>query len=174
MPGRWQRPRRLAHGRQIGRRRSTQQGGRLRQIRRQYGGQRQQFLAQTLHRRVGQQRGATLGHHHRVDHQHRRAPATQAVGDRSHHVGAAEHAELDGIDADVGEHGVDLRRHERRRQRFDGADAAGVLRRQAAQGRHAVNAQRGKGLQVGLDAGAAGRIGTGDAQDVGDGGGHGR
>ena len=47
---------------------------------------------------------------------------------------------------------------------MDAADARGVLRRQRRDDGGAIDAERCKRLQVGLDAGAAGGIRAGDGQ----------
>ena len=75
-----------------------------------------------------------------------------------------QHADLDGIDADVFHHGVDLRAQHVGRHAVDGAHALGVLRGDGGDGRHAVAAQRAEGLEVGLDAGAAAAVGAGDGE----------
>ena len=80
------------------------------------------------------------------------------------HGGVAEHADLDGVDADVVADGVQLRGQEFGRRNVDGPDAAGVLGRQGGDGGHAVAAVRGNAFQVGLDSGAAGGVRAGDGQ----------
>jgi hypothetical protein len=62
-------------------------------------------------------------------------------------------------DVEIGEHRVDLRVHELRRHVVDAGHALGVLRGQRGDDERAVDAERGEGLEVGLDAGAAARIG---------------
>ena len=46
----------------------------------------------------------------------------------------------------------------------DAGDANGVLRRQRRDDGRAINAKRRKCLEIGLNAGAAGRVGPGDGQ----------
>ena len=75
-----------------------------------------------------------------------------------------QHAELDGIDADVLDHRLDLRLQEGRRHAVDARHAERVLRGQRGDGRHAVAAERREGLEVGLDAGAAAAVGAGDRE----------
>ena len=65
---------------------------------------------------------------------------------------------------EIAEHGVDLRGHERRRHRMNAADARRVLGGQGGDDGCAIDAERRKRLQVGLDAGAARRIGAGDGE----------
>ena len=56
---------------------------------------------------------------------------------------------------EIGKHRVDLRGDELGRHLVDAADALGVLRGQRRDHGGAVDAERGKRLEVGLDAGAA-------------------
>ena len=58
--------------------------------------------------------------------------------------------------SEVARHGPHLRQHEFRRHHHDVVDALGVLRGERGDGARAVDAERGEGLEVGLDAGAAG------------------
>ena len=55
---------------------------------------------------------------------------------------------------------------ELRRERLDREHARGRLRGDRGHHRHAVDVVRGKGLEVGLDAGAAARIGAGDREQA--------
>ena len=143
----------------------------FRQVRRDDGRQRQQMLAQSLHDVGVTEAIAARRHQDRVEHH--RNPGMEGEP-RRHDTGdlaRRQHADLHGRDVDVGEDGVDLGREERGRGHVDGRDAAGVLGRQRGQGRHAVAAERREGLEVGLDAGAAARVGACNGKDVG---GHGR
>ena len=107
------------------------------------------------------------GDHHRVQDHDGGAHLFQPDADGVDHGGVTEHADLDGVDADVVADGVQLRREERRRGNVDGAHALGVLRCQGGDGGHAVAAVRRDALQVGLDSGPAGGIGAGDGQHTG-------
>ena len=75
------------------------------------------------------------------------------------------HADLDGLDVEIGEYRIDLRGDEIGRHR-DGCRCTPVrvLRGQRRDHGGAIDAERGKGLQVGLDAGAAGRIRAGNGE----------
>jgi len=53
------------------------------------------------------------------------------------------------------------------RARFDAQDALGILRRETGDGACAVNAERGEGFQIRLDARAAAAVGAGDGQGDG-------
>ena len=107
------------------------------------------------------------GDHHRVQDHDGGAHLFQPAADGVDHGGVAEHADLDGVDADVVADGVQLRREERRRGDVDGAHALGVLGGQGGDGGHAVAAVRRDALQVGLDPGPAGGVGAGDGQHAG-------
>ncbi len=110
---------------------------------------------------------AAGGDHHRVQDDDGGAHLFQPAADGVDHRGVAEHADLDGVDADVVADGVQLGREERRRGHVDGAHALGVLGCQGRDGGHAVAAVRRDALQVGLDPGPAGRVRAGDGQHAG-------
>ena len=76
--------------------------------------------------------------------------------------GARQHADLHRADIEIGEHRVDLRGDEIGRHVEDGGDFLGVLRGQRGDDGGAIDAERGEGLEIGLDAGAAARIRAGD------------
>src|SRR5690606_18840945 len=78
-----------------------------------------------------------------------------------------EHAQLDRRDAEVTEAGIDLGTQEAKVRHLHRGDAAGVLGGQCRDGAQAMYAMGGEGLQVGLDAGAAAGIGSGDGQRAG-------
>ena len=88
--------------------------------------------------------------------------ALEAGGHRLDRGGLRQHADLHRIDVEIGEHRVDLRGDEIGRHVVDAGDALGVLRGQRRDHRGAIDAERGEGLQVGLDAGAAAGIRAGD------------
>ena len=62
------------------------------------------------------------------------------------------------------DHGLDLRGDDVVGHDVDAGDADGVLGRHRGDGRGAVDAVGGKCLQIGLDAGAAARIGARNCQ----------
>jgi len=82
-------------------------------------------------------------------------PPCQPCGDGIDGGKLCRHPDLDGIDLKIAENRVDLRGHEAGGHRMNAADAARVLSGQGRDDGRAVNAERGKRLQVGLDAGAA-------------------
>ena len=69
--------------------------------------------------------------------------------------GVGQHARLDRVAAEVSDHRLDLRGHEIIGNDVHTMDANGVLGGQRRDRRGAIDAMRGKRLQVGLDAGAA-------------------
>ncbi len=75
-----------------------------------------------------------------------------------------QHAGLDAAHVEVVEHGLDLQAHEGRLEGDDAAHLGRVLRRHGRERAGAVDAQRGEGLEVGLDARTPARVGTGDRQ----------
>ena len=110
---------------------------------------------------------AAAGDENRIEHHVFRRMLGQLRGDGLDVFRRADHADLHRIDADVGENGVDLRRDEIGGNHLHRLDAERVLRRQRAQDRHAIAAERRKRLDVALAAGAAGRIGAGDRENMG-------
>ena len=85
-------------------------------------------------------------------------------GDGERDLGAAEHADLDGVDADVGEHGADLGGDDLAGQRVHGRDRDRVLRRDRGDRARPVHAAARERLQVRLDPGAAAGVGAGDRE----------
>src|SRR6516162_4483050 len=76
----------------------------------------------------------------------------------------AEHSDLDGTDGEVGEHRIDLRADEIGRHLMGGEHTGVVLRGEHGDNGSAIDAERGKRLEIRLDAGAAARIGAGDGE----------
>ncbi len=85
-------------------------------------------------------------------------PALKASRDGVDGRKLRHHADLDSADGKVAENRIDLRGDEIAGHLMDAGDAACVLRGQGRYDGGAVDTERGKGLEVGLDAGAAGRI----------------
>ena len=126
-----------------------------------------QLAHQRLHRRFFDQHGATGGDHDRIEHYVLQRVPIDRLGNRTHNLGRMQHADLDGVGADVLDDGIDLVAQHLRRHAVDGPHAAGVLRGECGNGGHAVAAQRGNGFQVGLDPGATAAVRTGDGKDAG-------
>jgi hypothetical protein len=74
------------------------------------------------------------------------------------------HPDLDGIDVEIAEHRIDLRGHEFCRHVMDAGNTICVLRGQGRDRGGAIDAERRKRLQIGLDAGATRRIRAGDGE----------
>ena len=94
----------------------------------------------------------------------RGAVVFQRISHGMDHRGIGQHAQLDRANIEVIETGVDLSLQEIQRRHMHRCDTSGVLRSQCGDGGQSVHAMRGKGLQVGLDAGATTGIGAGDGQ----------
>ncbi len=86
-----------------------------------------------------------------VEHDRRRA-AGQRRRDDPHRRRPRHHADLDGADGKVVEHGGDLGGDHAGGDVVDAADAERVLRRDGGDNAGAVDAERREGLEVGLDA----------------------
>ena len=85
-----------------------------------------------------------------------RRPSLQPRGDGLDRRHLRHHPDLDGIDVEIAENRVDLRGDEIGGHLMNAGDALGVLRGQGRDHGGAIDAERRKRLQVGLDAGAAG------------------
>ena len=119
-----------------------------------YGGQREQTGSQRSNGVRPQEHVASLGHHHRIDHQVPDAMLLDLVGHRADDAGVGEHAGLDRVGADVVHDGVDLGGDQGRRRFEDPCHAGGILGSDGGDHRSAVDSQRGKGLEIGLKAGS--------------------
>ena len=142
------------------------QDPRFRQVRCHHGHEWQESVSQRVERLLVEQPRAALGDHHGVEDDGRLRNQAERGGDGPDRLGRAEHADLDGVDADVGGDGAHLLRDGLRRQRVDGRDAGRVLRRDRRDRGHSVDPAAGEGLQVGLNAGAAAGVRAGDRQNA--------
>ena len=147
--------------------RNVQQSGGFLQVGGQQAHLRQQRGADPLQVAFIHQALVGAGCHHGVEYHEGWAMTGQHLGNRLGNLGVGYHADLHGRHRHVLEHGLQLCLHQLRRQRRDHAHGLCVLRHQGRHHRHAIGTQRPEGLQVGLDAGPAGRIGPGDGQHVG-------
>ena len=136
---------------------------RLEQVRGHDGCERKEPPDEHLDRVVLEQRGARAGDHHRVDDE-RHLMTLEVPGNRLDQSAREEHPRLRGVDADVVEHGLELREDEFRRQLVDRGHRLRVLRCQRHEHRGAVDTGCAERLQVGLDAGAAAAVGGRDRQ----------
>ncbi len=107
---------------------------------------------------------AALGDHHWVDDDMRQVE----LGDRRRNGlddgGVGEHADLDGIDAEVAGDSFDLRGHEIARDRAPHRHAECVLSRDRGDCARAEDLMCGEGLEIGLDAGATARVAARNCQ----------
>ena len=102
--------------------------------------------------------------HHRVEDHQRQIQLLDRRGNRFDDGRRREHADLGRVDADVAGDRFDLRGDEIGRQRRERRDAERVLSGDGGDGARAVDAERGEGLEIGLNAGASARIAAGDGQ----------
>ena len=114
--------------------------------------ERQQLGSNRLHGVLGEQPVASLGDHDGIDDELWEVKALHRCSDRFDDRGVGEHPGLDGVDADVSHYRLDLRGHQIRRNRLPFDDAERVLGSDRRDRTHTVDAVRGKGFQVGLDA----------------------
>src|SRR6185436_1924068 len=118
----------------------------------------QKLAAQQSHAVFVQQRRPARRHQHRIDDYERQLQFLDGRGHRLDDRGVGEHADLGGVDGQVGRHRFDLRRNQIRFERRHRLDAARALNRDRGDRAGAVDAVRRKRFQIGLDAGAAARI----------------
>src|SRR5262249_394915 len=88
----------------------------------------------------------------------------QPGGNRSDRGRASQQADLDRRNVKVGKHRIHLRSNKLRRHLMNAEDFNGVLRRERRHHTSAIDAERGEGLQICLDAGAAAGVRTGNGQ----------
>ena len=137
----------------------------LRQVGGQHRGARHQKTLQRVDRRRFDQRRAAFRDHDRIeDERHLRRPLGEHRGDGLDHRGIVQHAGLDRVGPDIVEHDLDLLPDEFGRDRQYPENAERVLRRQRRDRRGGETVEHRHGLDVGLNAGAAARIGAGDDQ----------
>ena len=133
------------------------------EVRRDDGGEREQTVDERADGVVLEELGAGGGDHDRVDDERHRS-RLQVAGHRLDRRRAEEHPRLGRVDADVVEDRVELRADELGRKLVDGRDLGRVLRRQRDERRRPVAAERGEGLQVGLDPRSAAGVGGRDRE----------
>ena len=107
---------------------------------------------------------AALRHHHRIQHDARNPVFLQFARHRLDQFRRIQHADLDRVRAEIGEHRVELPRHEVDRHRMDAGHALRILRGQRRDHAHSIAAVGRKRLQVGLDARPAPAVRARDGQ----------
>src|SRR5450759_51373 len=90
--------------------------------------------------------------------------AAQEVPDGTDDAGVGEHADLDCVETDIGDQGLELLGDELRWYHVHSGHALGALCGEGRDHGRAVDAQRREGLEVGLDAGTAGGVADCDGQ----------
>ena len=102
--------------------------------------------------------------HDGIDDERRASVISKEIGHCIHDGSCPEHACLDGIGRNVVVDGFELGFDHGNRGIHDHADPLRILRCQGADAAHAVGAEGGEGLQVGLDTGTAGGVGARDGE----------
>ena len=126
--------------------------------------ERQQFGTQHLHAVIVEQAISARRCEYRIDDDEGQFELFDRGGDGLDDRGVAEHARLCGVRLDVAGNGLNLRRHQIRRQRLRLDDPHRALRGDGGRHAEAVHAQRGERLQIGLQAGAAARVASRNRQ----------
>lgn len=91
----------------------------------------------------------------------------QALCDNLHNGGIVYHTDFNGGRLQVVRYGQDLGTNNIGRKRVDGLYAQCVLRGNGSDDGGGITTQGGYSLDVGLDAGAAGTVGTGNGEENG-------
>ena len=92
--------------------------------------------------------------------------ALERIGDRIDHFPIGEHAQLDRADAKIIEAGIDLLAQESDGRHVRCRHAARVLGGECGNRGKTVQPMRSEGLEIGLNAGATARIGTGNGKNT--------
>ncbi len=104
-----------------------------------------------------------LAYHHGINHQRER----KIAGQRRHRFddrAIAQRSGFRGRRRNIADRGANLIGHQFRRQAFHALHAASVLHGDQGDHRFAIDAELMKCFEVGLNTGAAARIGPGDGQ----------
>ena len=137
-----------------GRRAGEQRRG-LGKIRGDQRGERDQHAAERIHGVWIEQRVAARRDHHGIEHDRHAGVVLQSFGHGFDDRAGRKHADLDGIDLQVGGDRAHLGKHEVRRHHMHRLDPHRVLCRERRDHARAIDLQRGEGLEVRLDPGAA-------------------
>ena len=146
---------------------STQQQNSFIQVWRDEGRARKQLAHQDLHRFTGNQAVPTGSHHHGIQHH---VFQLVVVDSPSHYIDnfwGMQHADLDGINANVVHHRLNLGFEKLGWYAVNTLHTLGVLRSQSCDGSHAEAAQGSKGFQIGLDACSAAAVRSCNGQYTG-------
>src|SRR5215471_17891612 len=142
-------------------RRRTSERGRLGQIGRQHQRARNEQLAQGFNGIGCEQRITRSRHHDRVEHDIFRTMPLKPLRHRFDDPNLREHTDLHRTNAEIREHGVQLRGNEIGGHVVNATDAPCILRGKGCNNRGPVDTKCGKGLEVSLDTGPAARVRTG-------------
>ena len=163
-------PGQLAPGldhRRLGRRFLPEQHLHFVEIRRDYHRERQELPADRRECLRPQEDGPAGCNHHRIDDGRDAPVGPQEFRHGGNNLGGVQHAGLERADPEIPVHLPHLLDHERCRHGLDRGDSAGILGGQAGEGRRTEHAMGGESQQVGLDAGPASAVGSGDGEDDG-------
>ena len=111
---------------------------------------------------LAQQPRSTLRHHDGIDDERGHAVLGNLLRHRLDDPGAGQHTRLDGIRADVGDDGVDLRPNHRAGHVDDIGNGLRILRGDGRQDRSTIDAHGGEGLQIGLNTRSTTGVGSGN------------
>ena len=128
---------------------------------------RQQELAQRVGHLVGRELVAAARGEHGIEHQRHVGIVGDDFRDRGDALDAAQHADLERVDRNVLEQAARLVGHPLGVERLDALDAARVLHGDRGDDRQRMAAHAREREDVGLQAGAARRIGRGERQHDG-------
>ena len=130
-------------------------------------GEGQQLLADGLQGVRLKQDGARCGDHDRIHDERWAAAGLPGFHKDTNEVGIPQHAGLGGARREFRKEGVELGLEEVGGDGLDGLDAGWALCGETGDGGDAMDLEGMEGLEVGLDAGAASRVRSGDGEGDG-------
>ena len=128
---------------------------------------REQLAGQGRNGIVTDELGTGSGHHNRVEHDVRGVMEGESFSNDVDDVSGRHHADFHRDRRNILKHHVDLVGENVRFGVLNGTHAGGVLCGERGDGAHAEHAASQHGLQIGLHAGTAGRVGAGDRENSG-------
>lgn len=135
--------------------RAIEKHGGFGQVGREDFGQRQDLLAQRGHGFAGQEVMPAFGHHDRIDDEPPDFVPAQSIGHGGDGGRVTEHAKLGGVNAHVGEEGIQLPGDKINRDGLHSGDSLCALRGERGDDRSAIGSKRRECFYVGQDARAS-------------------
>ena len=136
-------------------------------VRRQQCRVRQQQFCKRVHHLIARKLVATAGRQHRIQYQRDTRIVGNDFGDRRNVLNASQHTDLDRVDLHILEQAARLIGDPIRIDRENVFDARRVLHGECRHDRQGMAAHAGERQKIGLQTGAAGRIGRSERENDG-------